>query len=80
MRHAFRRLGLSRRLMNKVDPRKWSPFNQAWRCQYLTETRLNCSPFALYFMDECHVENGRYRHAWWYRGASPQGAARALQA
>jgi len=69
VKHAFTRLGLTRRKMNKVDPRKWSDFNTNWRTEYLAEICMNTPIHTVYFMDECHVEAGRERYCWWYRGA-----------
>lgn len=70
VRHAFKRLGLSRRMMNKVDPRKWSPFNMQWRADYLTEICMYTEIHTVYFFDEAHVQKGAARYCWWYQGTS----------
>ena len=79
VKHAFDRLGLSRRKMNKIDPTKWKDENQIWRAHYLTEIRMMTDIFSVYFFDECHVENGRERYCWWYRGARGKHPKRGVR-
>jgi hypothetical protein len=68
VRTGFKTLNLSKRLFNKMDPRKWSDFNVQWRNDYLDEVALRTDVNTVYFMDECHVVNGRYPYCWWYKG------------
>jgi hypothetical protein len=68
VRHAFDTLGLSKRKFNKVDPRKWSEFNQRWRCEFLTEIHMRTDIMTVFFMDETHVTLLQNLWTWWPRG------------
>lgn len=75
MMTAFRTLGLSRKQWNKQDPRKWTPFNERWRVEYLVEVRRTETPIeTVFFFDECYVKRGKNPWVWWYQGGRVRNA------